>query len=381
MRIFAILVLSAASCKSNAPRQSESKIEKLGSLIFMDESLSEPAGQACGSCHLPGLRFTGNDRSSVIAVANNARLDDFGIRNVPTVSYAKFIPPFQFIVDDGERIPMGGLFWDGRSANLEEQAVEPFYNRREMGNPAGDSVAKKIEAAPYAPLFKEVFGKQIFDTPDVAFKSANKALAAFQRSSIVNPFSSKFDQYLRGKSSLSDLEQKGFELFKDKEKGNCLACHVGDENSRDPEKWLFTDFTYDNIGVPRNRLIPANKDNAHFDLGLCASELTRDYPELKDKKYCGAFRVPTLRNVAVTSPYMHNGVFITLKDAVTFYSTRDTDSRRWYPNGIYDDAPEEYHGSVNRDEPPYDRKPGQAPRLTADEIEAIVAFLETLTDQ
>jgi len=188
---------------------------------------------------------------------------------------------------------------------------------------------------------------------------------------------------------LTELEMKGFEIFKDKEKGNCLACHAGNVSSKDPADWIFTDFTYDALGAPRNGAIPANANAAHFDLGLCnAPGLETKLPKgVERASLCGAFKVPTLRNIAVTGPYFHNGVFASLRDAVAFYATRDTDPKQWYPKGAdgsarkFDDLPAENTKAINTDEVPYDRKPGEKPRLSDEDIDALVAFLKTLTDE
>jgi cytochrome c peroxidase len=146
---------------------------------------------------------------------------------------------------------------------------------------------------------------------------------------------------------------------------------------------LFTDFSYDVLAVPRNRATPFNSEPRHYDLGLCMQPgITLRVPKGVDlSELCGAFKVPTLRNVAVTGPYFHNGAISTLRDAVAFYATRDVDPARWYKDGVtFDDLPERYWKNVNRTEVPYDIKPGQQPRLNDHEIDAIVAFLETLTD-
>jgi cytochrome c peroxidase len=146
---------------------------------------------------------------------------------------------------------------------------------------------------------------------------------------------------------------------------------------------LFTDFTYDNIGVPRNRNIPDNADAGYFDLGLCGplrTDLSRR------EEFCGAFKVPTLRNVALTAPYLHNGRFATLQEVVDVYVTRDTDPQKWYGGSgerhsrKFDDLPGRYFGNVNTTEVPYDRHPGDAPALSPSEIDDVVAFLQTLTD-
>ena len=166
-----------------------------------------------------------------------------------------------------------------------------------------------------------------------------------------------------------------------------MPCRQPD--SHEPRDWLFTDFTYDNLGLPRNYDIPDNADEAYFDLGLCEQEgITEALPkDLDVAELCGAFKVPTLRNVELTAPYGHNGYFSDLEQVVRFYVTRDTNPEAWYPLGAdgklipFDDLPEKYQANVNHDEVPYDRKSGEKPRLDDDEIRAVVAFLKTLTDR
>ena len=242
-------------------------------------------------------------------------------------------------------------------------------------------------------MFEALYGVSAWDEVATAYRHVTDAIAAFEQTDTFNPFSSKFDGFLRGEVQLSEQETQGFELFKDETKANCIACHVGDPDSKDPRDWLFTDFTYDNLGVPRNTDIPDNKLADSYDLGLCGSALLvgRVPAEVTDKDafvqtFCGAFKVPTLRNVARTAPYMHNGYFKQLRDVVDFYVTRDTDPGRWYPMAAdgapdkFNDLPAMYKGNVNSSEAPYDRKPGEMPRLSPTEIDAVVAFLQTLSD-
>jgi cytochrome c peroxidase len=146
---------------------------------------------------------------------------------------------------------------------------------------------------------------------------------------------------------------------------------------------LFTDFSYDNLGVPRNTRIAATQDAAYFDLGLCGPDRT----DLADRMgLCGAFKVPTLRNVATRKVFFHNGAFTNLTDVVRFYVTRDTNPERWYPvnaDGTVDkfnDLPAAMRGNVNTAEVPYNRRPGMAPALNEAEIADLVQFLGTLTD-
>jgi cytochrome c peroxidase len=403
MRGFALLgafvVMAAVVACEDAPPDEERALadkELLGKRLFEDANLSEPFGQSCASCHEPTRAFTGNAGSPVAAVARGSRDDRLGKRNVPSAAYAMYSPPFGVSREANgqggvDLVPQGGQFWDGRATSLAEQAKGPFLNPAEMNNPDKAAVVAKVRQSVYARLFRKVYGNAIFDDVDAAYDAIGEAIAAYEQTRTFNPFSSKFDSFLRGEVALEPEEQRGFDLFRDPQKGNCLACHAGGGDSgasKLPEDWLFTDFTYDALGVPRNRSIPANDDPTHFDLGLCARlGLNADAPAGFDEaSTCGAFKVPTLRNVARTAPYMHNGYFTGLRDVVRFYATRDTNPELWYPRGPdgrpqkFDDLPPRHRGNVNTQEVPYDRKHGDAPRLDASEIDAIVAFLETLTD-
>jgi cytochrome c peroxidase len=246
-----------------------------------------------------------------------------------------------------------------------------------MANPDKRAVVEKVRRAPYATLFERIYGKGALDDVEPAYERIVGAIAAFERSAELQPFSSKYDAWLAGKAQLTGQELRGLKLYEDEKKGNCAACHPSQRGPKG-EAPLFTDFTYDNLGVPRNVRIPANADPAFFDLGLCGPKRTAPG---EDSTLCGAFKVPTLRNVTKRVALMHNGFFTQLRDAVDFYATRDTHPTRWYPGGApFDDLPPEYHANVNRTEAPYDRNPGEAPRLDDADIDAIVAFLGTLAD-
>jgi cytochrome c peroxidase len=371
-------------------------LQLLGKRIFEDKTLSRPAGVSCASCHDPDKAFTGDNGSPIAAVARGARPGAYGTRNVPGLMYTSFSPPFAFVDKKDEKTgaiekaPIGGQFLDGRAADLLQQFEGPLLNPYEMNNPSKRAVVEAVRDGAYADLVRRVHGEKVFADLDAAFEKLAQAVVAFENTERFHPFASKFDLFLRGAVRLSPLEAKGFALFKNPGKGNCIACHVGKEDSREPKDWLFTDFTYDALGAPRNGAIPANaKPGAPADLGLCKREgLEKAAPKGFDiESLCGAFKVPTLRNVAVTGPYLHNGVFTKLRDAVAFYATRDTKPERWYRKNAsgavekYDDLPAKYHDNVNVKEVPYDRRPGQKPRLSDREIDAIAAFLETLSDK
>jgi len=355
----------------------EASLQALGDKIFHDPSLSASGHMSCATCHNQQHGFA---QSNPDAVAfGGERLDLSGTRNTPSLAYVRFTPSFHF---DSEGTPIGGFNRDGRANSFAEQAIGPFLALFEMANASVAEVADKLSHATYANDFKQLFGDQILSDVDRTFAAAREALQAYlARDPDFASFTSKFDYFLDGKTRLSDQELRGLFLFNNPDKGNCAACHPSAMvNSQHP---LFTDFTYDNVGVPRNDDIPANDNPTYFDLGLCGPTRT-DLQHRSD--ICGAFKVPSLRNVSVTGPYFHNGKFNTLRDVVSFYVRRDTNPEEFYPidsNGSlrkFNDLPTQYAGNANITEVPYNRHEGDLPALSSSEIDDVVAFLSTLTD-
>jgi cytochrome c peroxidase len=352
-----------------------SPVASVGEKIFFDQSLSASGMQSCGTCHDPAAAHA--DSAGLTVPLGGPGMDVSGFRNTPTLRYLSFNTRFFF---DGEGTPTGGFDLDGRAASFMAQGKGPFVAPHEMANSSPAEVITRLQSASYVSEFMDVFGSDIFDSGEAAFDRAALALQQFQMESAeFRPFDSKFDYFLAGQVELSEQELRGFALFNNPAKGNCSACH---STARLPDGTppLFTDFSYDNLGVPRNTAIPANADPDHFDLGLCGPD-RNDLSSRTD--LCGAFKVPTLRNVAVTAPYFHNGKFDTLREVVSFYVRRDTNPEEWYPNaGLdkFDDLPAQYRVNVNTTEAPYNRKLGGVPALTSDEIDDVVAFLNTLTD-
>ncbi|MFH1946020.1 MAG: cytochrome-c peroxidase [Acidobacteriota bacterium] len=332
--------------------------ERLGKLLFFETSLSTPPGQACSTCHAPEIAFA--DPETNLPVSRGARPGLYGNRNDMPVAYAAFIPPLHY--DEEEEVWIGGLFWDGRANSLAEQAQGPPLNPLEMANPDIQTIAEKLRALRYAALFTEVYGPDALSSPDTAFTNMADAIEAYEKTSEVSPFSSKYDLWLRGEAELSEQEQRGLKLFEAEDKGNCAACHPSNP-SEDGSPPLFTDFTYDNLGTPRNPENPFYSLPAEFnpegfafvDLGLGVT--------VNDPEQNGKFRVPTLRNAAVTPPYMHNGVFKTLFTVTTFYNTRDVAG--WPAPEVAENENREELGKLG---------------LTNLELEDLVAFLRTLTD-
>lgn len=337
---------------SNTPT---AQMVALGDKLFHDVSLSSQGNQACASCHNVNQAFS--DADQTIPVSKGSEVGQFGTRNTPVASYTAFIPALHQEQEDGETLWKGGLFLDGRVNSLEEQAQKPFLNPAEMNNKDAVDVVAKLRASTNANLFREVFGSDALDIgkEDQAFGQMAQAIAAFERTPVFSPFSSKFDFYLQGKAQFTTLELQGMSLFIRADKGNCAACHPVTA-SADGTSALFTDFSYDNIGVPRHPNRQFFTEN-FVDEGL--AKTTND-PTLR-----GQFRVATLRNIAKTAPYMHNGRFDNLREVVEFYNTRDVEPQRW--------GEAEVPETVNRDEL------GNL-RLTDREIDAIVAFLNTLSD-
>lgn len=361
-------------------------IEELGKYLFFDK-ISEPNTMSCAECHALEYGFSGPDIEINLhgAVYMGAVAQRFGNRRPPTAAYATYSPVFYF--DEKEEHFVGGNFWDGRATGevlgnpAADQAIVPFLNPLEHNAPNKKTVIEIVANSEYAGLWEEVWGSPIrFDDKniDAQYDQIGLAIAAYEASSEVNQFSSKFDYFLKGNAVLSAEEIEGLALFNGK--ALCSECHPSVGVNGDPP--LFTDFTYDNLGVPKNPENPYYKMNkvylengdainplgdAWIDYGLGAFLEASGNPRADENM--GKHKVPTLRNVAkspekgITKSYMHNGVFKSLKEVVNFYNTRDTES--W--------PPPEVGANINIDEL------GDL-GLTEEEENAIVAFMETLSD-
>lgn len=371
-----------------------SAMATLGKQIFFDTQLSASGKQACATCHSPTRAFTADDGLPTQMGGRN--MDQQGLRNSPSLMYASYTPAFQIQADG---TPVGGFFRDGRSGSMADQATHPFTNPIEMANADAKEVVSRLLSRPYLAQYQQVFGNDAAANPDQTLSNMGQALAAFEREDAsFHPFSSKYDAYQSGQTQLTSQELNGARMFLDPSKGNCTACHVATGNKGVPA--LFTDFTYDNIGIPRNWKLAANSDltvlpnvpqngaglgapfHNYYDMGLCGPQ--RDDLSTHTS-HCGQFKVPTLRNVAVKGFYFHNGVFDNLIDAVSWYITRDTNPAHWYvqadgitPDIPYNDLPQQYDANVNVAEVPYN--PRTAPTLNDGEIKDLVSFLCTLTD-
>lgn len=350
----------------------------LGEKIFKDISLSASGKQSCASCHASD--FGHAQDNNLAAQLGGGDLTLQGGRVSPSIRYLATNTSFFFAADG---TPTGGFFWDGRASSLADQAGGPFLNPLEMAMASKADVIAKIAQASYAADFKKVFGDDIFSRPDEAYERVKLAIQRYElEDADFRPYTAKYDAFLNGSTQLSDQEMRGLALFNSPTKGNCAGCHPSAKGA-DGSHPLFTDFTYDALGVPRNTELAANADSTYYDLGLCARN-TGDLTSRTD--LCGAFKVPSLRNAALRQAYFHNGKFKTLKDVVTFYVQRDTNPEKFYPlkaDGTVDkfnDLPDAYKANVNTTEVPYNRQAGDAPALSDTEIDDLVAFLQTLTD-
>jgi len=370
------VVLAALPAWAQAPyaqRYDVPRLTALGRAIFFDAELSPSGAVSCASCHDPKHAYGPPDADTL----------KLGFRAAPSLRYLNTLPPFSehtFDNDGDDSVdlgPTGGHTWDGRASSAHEQARLPFLAPEEMGGPTAQAVIARLRGAPYASQMKSLFGDDVFERGEAAFDAATMALEVFQQSpQDFYPFSSRYDAMLRGQGQLNAQELRGLALFDDPAKGNCASCHLSAIRA-DGALPLFTDFGHIAIGVPRNPAIKANADPNFHDLGLCGP-LRSDLAS--HAEYCGRFRTPSLRNVALRHTFFHNAAVTSLAQAVRFYVQRDTDPARWYgASGKFDDLPARYHANVNV-EAPFGGSPGSPPLLTDAEIDDVVAFLGTLTD-
>jgi len=344
----------------------------LGKALFFDQNLSLNQNQSCATCHAPEAGFVGADNTINAAgsVYEGSVSGAFGDRKPPTAAYGG-ASPILYMESDG--LWVGGMFWDGRATGerlgdpLAEQALGPFLNPKEQALSGPGAVIEVIKTSDYADLFEEVFGDGSLDEDD-AYDNVGRAIAAYERSEEVNPFSSKFDAWLQGKAKLTAGEHLGKAVFQGK--GKCDLCHL--IKGKRP---LFTDFTYDNLGIPKNLENPFTISHpAWADPGL--GGFLHSIENATWEANLGKHKVPTLRNVdlrpsGVVKAYGHNGYFKSLAEIVHFYNTRDVPGEGW--NGIPWPDPE-VSANVNTAEL------GNL-GLSAKEEAALVAFLKTLSDR
>ncbi|MGK5024818.1 cytochrome-c peroxidase [Janthinobacterium sp. RB2R34] len=358
----------------------------IGRAMFFEPGLSVSGKLSCASCHSPDHAY--GPPNALAVQLGGPQLKDMGTRAAPSLRYLQNAPAFteHYHDDDGDDSidagPTGGRNWDGRAQSGHEQALTPLLSKHEMGNADPAAVVEKLQHGPLAAQFRKIYGDKIFEQPEQALRWALMSLEVFQESPAdFYPYTSKYDAFLRKQVELSPRELRGLALFNDETKGNCASCHISQITAGGafPQ---FTDYGLINIGVPRNNKLPVNADPSYFDMGLCGP----DRKDLQDhKQYCGSFKTPTLRNVALRKSFFHNGSFNSLEQVLRFYVQRDTAPQKWYPKNPdgsvhkYDDLPPGLEANVNV-EAPFDRQRGQAPALNEQEIADVIVFLKTLTD-
>jgi cytochrome c peroxidase len=435
------MLVFGVSCAGKAllpDEDKEKQILELGRALYEDVNLSAGKNQSCETCHHPSAGFSdpANRIDPVgLPVSEGSISGRFGTRNAPTAAYSGFSPVFHHEIPDGEEddgLFVGGSFWDGRATGkalgdpLAEQAQLPFLNPVEMAlgadlkesDHAGkvQEVVDIVKSSTYAGLFLKVFGPGAFEDPMLAFDLIARAIAAFERSAVLNPFNSRFDRFVGEQggdvssfgvriendgfrryigppegfqsNALTYDEADGLALFNadsdnagsaGRAGGMCYACHLtthhadADGNTYPP---LFTDFSYDNLGIPHNPKIAAlsGPQPTDYGLGAMVKQLREACPECRvtiirtqtgeiAMEEAGKFKVPTLRNVEKSAPYGHNGFFPTLHAIVNFYNTRDVGT--WDPPEVANNMNDEELGNLG---------------LNEEQERKIVLFMESLTD-
>jgi cytochrome c peroxidase len=368
-----------------------SPLAALGKQLFFDPSLSASGHLACATCHSAEHAYGPPDGRAV--QMGGANLERQGGRAVPSLRYVLNRTPIWTDdrtasaaerLQEGSEPPTGGYGWDGRFDSLHQQAAFPLLAENEMANASVAALVGRVRKANYADALRQIVGNETFADSGRLFAQILLAIERFElEDPSFHPYSSKFDDYLDGRATLTAAERHGLALFDDLKRGNCASCHL-DRLGADGSHPLFTDYQMEALGVPRNEEILANHEPRYFDMGLCGP-LRSD--QVKKLEYCGLFKTPTLRNVATRRVFFHNGRFHTLRQALRFYVRRDTDPQLWYTDnpgdkpGGFDDLPPKLSSNIDHIDEPLTRHPGEAPVWSDDEIEDVIAFLKTLTDR
>lgn len=340
-------------------------LEALGESLFFDVNLSKNRTQSCATCHDPEYGFV--DPRGPVSLGDDS--ESLGGRTAPTAAYAMMTPDFHIREKDGMWV--GGMFWDGREPDLAGQAGGPPLNPIEMGMPDKAAVVARLqENADYVASFKALFGDEIFADDAAAYGAMTQSIAAFENTDLFAPFDSKYDRFLRGEAKLTDQEELGRLLFFSEQFTNCNQCHqlrtspiAGDET--------FSNYEYHNIGTPPNPELVGLLGPTGKDGGLIQN------PDVVSMLASGRFKVPTLRNVAVTGPYMHNSVFEDLRTVVLFYNRYNSTNPKRQINPetgktfLDPEIPMNLASDILTDAPALDDK----------RIDALVAFMKTLTDK
>jgi len=384
-----LLVLLFIGCdKANEPseagdeqNQSAQKVA-LGAQLFHDNNLSNTRHISCATCHDPEHGYA-DARSNAIGGALSLGDDNtsYGGRNAPTASYAQFSPPFSKLEDGNYS---GGQFHDGRAATLADQAKGPFLDTAEMQMPSREAVVARLqENSSYVQRMKALYGEEIFSNSDAAYDAIANAIEAYEKTALFAPFDSKYDRFIACKQSgkgegecysegnWSIDEQAGYALFFSNNNLNCVKCHSHNSKSEAQAHELFTNYRYENIGTPKNFSAMDAKGLLHEinDLGLGGRA------DINSSAEYGKIKVPTLRNIAVTAPYMHNGVFASLETVIAFYDHQGVGKRALNPQTNQTWEQPDVNATINR------ALLEQTKEITDAKIRQLIAFLKTLTDQ
>ncbi len=368
------LALGISACGDEASFQSK---QSLGEALFHDTNLSMNRSQACATCHDPEHAFIDPRRNDTGHISAFSLGDDgasFGGRNAPTAAYARFSPAFQVGVRQRHNKhgnhrtyegPLGGMFWDGREAGLEGQAGGPPLNPIEMGMPDEAAVVQRLQDNPdYVQALRDLYGEQVFDAPTSAYTAFKDSIASFERTEQFASFDSRYDRALRGEVSLTFKELTGKSVFFSAF-ASCAICHQLQASGDPVDKFkeTFTGYEYHNVGTP-------GLQGVEPDTGLAQNPMFENDPTAR-----GKFKVPTLRNVAVTEPYMHNGVFRDLQTVIEFYDRSVNPQIR--ANNPETGAP--WADPENPQTVATELLEAAQP-LTDAEVEGLVCFLRALTD-
>ncbi|MEO1678238.1 MAG: cytochrome c peroxidase [Pseudomonadota bacterium] len=341
-------------------------IEALGEKLFFDVNLSANRTQACATCHDPTMAFA--DPRGMASTGDDGL--SLGDRNAPTATYAALVPAFHRN-NAGDWV--GGQFRDGRAAKLEDQAAGPPLAAGEMGMADEAAIVARLREDPiYLEAFPALFRPDVLDDAEAGYTAMTQAIAAFERTEQFSPFDSKYDRFLRGEAEFTRDEELGRLLFFSQQFTNCSECHQLAASQMHPRE-PFTTHEYHNVGTPENVALRQMNgvEIGTIDEGLAGNPMVGGDPAQR-----GKFRTPTLRNVAVTGPYMHNGVFEDLRTVVLFYNIYNTrsEARLVNPETGAPFGPAPVPETISMDELTH------GPALDDQRIDAIVAFLKTLTD-
>lgn len=357
-----VFFINTASAQTSATHDSADPLVVLGQQLFFDTDLSFNRTQSCASCHDPARAFTDTRVNPFNAAASiGADGASLGDRQAPSLSYAAQTPDLHEVE---EGVFAGGYFWDGRASSLEQQATSPLYSPVEMALPDASMLKERLfEKDAYRNAFSALFGNNVWNEADALNNAFSSAVAAFQRTSLFSPFDSRYDRYLRGEYKPTLRETIGMGLFFSQGFANCSHCHQLNTLPNSPGE-TFSNYQYENIGLSVNgALREANGKGADYIDGGFMQQ--------------GRFKVPTLRNVAVTAPYMHNGIFNELRTVLLFYNKFNTTGGTSQINPETQQPWGEPEVDAHRN---MEKLNGGIP-LSRLHMEALEAFMRMLTDQ